>query len=323
MTRFVSTPVAPLVRVVRSGFHECTHYGAAVITDADGSVMAAAGPIEEPVFPRSSAKPFQAVAMLEAGADLVDADLALASASHSGEPQHTERALAMLHRAALTEDDLRCPEDYPLDEATRLTLLREGGTRRRIYMNCSGKHTGMLLACTAAGWTRSDYPDPEHPLQRAARAVVEDLSGETVAATGVDGCGAPVFGLSLVGLARAFGRVAAGPAGSSAGRVAAAMRAFPQMVAGTGREDTRLMTRHPELLVKGGAEGVHTAALPDGRAVAVKVSDGAERARMPVLMTALRRLGLDSELIEELGRGTILGGDRPVGTVEAVSGLFG
>ena len=100
------------------------------------------------------------------------------------------------------------------------------------------------------------------------------------------------------------------------------MRAFPQMVAGTGREDTRLMTAHPELLVKGGAEGVHSAALPDGRAIAVKVSDGAERARMPVLMAGLRRLGLDSDLIEELGRGTVLGGGRPVGTVEPVPRLF-
>jgi L-asparaginase II len=322
MTSAMRATVAPLVRVVRSGFHECTHYGAAVITDADGSVRAAVGPVDEPIFPRSSAKPFQAVAMLEAGAALTDADLALAAGSHAGEPQHTERALAMLHRAGLAEDDLRCPEDYPLDEATRLALLRDGRGKRRIYMNCSGKHTGMLLACAAAGWSLPDYPDPEHPLQRAARAVVEDLSGQRVVATGVDGCGAPVFGITLVGLARAFGRVAAGPAGSSAARVATAMRAFPQMVAGTGRDDTRLMTAYPQLLVKGGAEGVHTAALPDGRAIALKVSDGAERARMPVLMAALRRLGLESGLIEELARGTILGGGRPVGTVEAFSGLF-
>jgi L-asparaginase II len=312
----------PLVRVVRSGFHECTHFGAAVITDGDGAVLAAVGPVDDAVFPRSSSKPFQAVAMLESGADLSGADLALSAASHAGEPQHTDRALAMLDRAGLTEDDLRCPADYPLDETTRLEILRSGGTKRRIYMNCSGKHSGMLVASIAAGWSPDGYLDPDHPLQRRIRAITADLAGEQVDAVGVDGCGAPVLALTLTGLARAFGRVAAGTEGSTAGQVATAMRGFPQMVAGTGREDTRLMTAHPDLLVKGGAEGVHCAALPDGRAIAVKISDGAERARMPVLMAALSRLGLASDLIDELAVGAVLGGGRRVGTVEVMPGLF-
>ncbi len=314
---------AELVRVLRSGFHEGSHFGAAVVVAGDGTVLHAVGPVHTPVFPRSSNKPFQAVAMLLAGADLQDADLALAAASHSGEPQHTDRALAVLARAGLTEADLQCPEDYPLDEPTRSAILAAGGGRRRIYMNCSGKHAGMLRACLAAGWDPADYLEPVHPLQLSVSAVVERLADERPAAVGIDGCGAPLFAVSLVGLARAFGRVNAGPDGSPERQVADAMRTYPDMVGGTGREDTRLMRAHPELLVKGGAEGVHCAALPDGRTVAVKISDGSERARMPVLVAGLRTFGLASELLDELGTGVVNGGGRRVGSVEAAPGLFG
>ena len=318
-----SSQPAELVRVIRSGFHEGSHFGAAVIVDGDGTVLQSIGPVHTPVFPRSSNKPFQAVAMLLAGADLHDADLALAAASHSGEPQHTERALAMLDRAGLTEDDLQCPEDYPLDEPTRAAILAAGGARRRIYMNCSGKHAGMLTACLAAGWTPASYLEPAHPLHLSVSDVVERLADERPEAVGIDGCGAPLFAVSLVGLARAFGRVNAGAADTPERQVADAMRGYPEMVGGTGREDTRLMRAHPELLVKGGAEGVHCAALPDGRTVAVKISDGSERARMPVLVAGLRTFGLASDLLDELGTGAVNGGGRQVGTVVAAPGVFG
>lgn len=314
------TPVE-LVRVIRSGFHEGSHYGAVVVIDADGSVQHARGPVDAPVFPRSSSKPFQAVAMLAAGAELAGADLALSSASHSGEPMHTDRVTHLLTRAGLTEDDLGCPVALPMYEPTRNEVIRAGGTPRRLYMNCSGKHAGMLTACVAQGWDTASYLDPAHPLQVSVSDQITRLAGEAPAAVGVDGCGAPLFAISLTALARGFGRANAATSGFEQ-TVTEAMRSHPEMVGGTGREDTLLMQAHPGLLVKGGAEGVHCAALPDGRTVAVKVTDGGDRARMPVLVAGLRLLGLDSTLLDQLGTGVVLGGGRQVGTAELAPGVF-
>lgn len=321
MTSTAAAPPVELVRVIRSGFHEGSHYGAVVVTDADGSVLHARGPVHHPVFPRSSSKPFQAIAMLAAGADLAGADLALAAASHSGEPMHTERVAQMLARAGLTEDDLGCPVALPMHEPTRNEVIRSGGAPRRLYMNCSGKHAGMLTACVVAGWDTASYLDPAHPLQVSVRAEINRLAGESPSAVGVDGCGAPLFALSLTALARGFGRANAAATGHER-TVTLAMRTHPEMVGGTGREDTRLMQAHPGLLVKGGAEGVHCAALADGRTVAVKVTDGGDRARMPVLVAGLRQLGLASAVLDELGTGVVLGGGRPVGTAELAPGVF-
>jgi len=213
-------------------------------------------------------------------------------------------------------------------------------------MNCSGKHAGMLAACVAQGWDTSNYLDPEHPLQRLVAETVSRLSDETPTAVGIDGCGAPLFAIPLEALARAFGRVNAAPAGTPEHLVASAMREYPEMVGGTGRDDTLLMRAFPGLLVKGGAEGVHCAALPDGRCVAVKIADGGDRARMPVLVGGLRRLGLGSgrrtgtgsdpapgvdraglpseaqQLLQEMGTGAVLGGGVPVGTVELAPDVF-
>ncbi|MEP6562204.1 MAG: asparaginase [Nakamurella sp.] len=316
-----------LVRVYRSGFHEGSHYGAVVITDADGSVLHQRGDVSAPVFPRSSSKPFQAVAMLASGADLAGADLALASASHSGEPMHVDRALAMLARSAVTEDDLGCPPALPLYEPAMLAVLESGGGPRRIYMNCSGKHAGMLAACVSHDWPTTGYLATDHPLQLRVADEVSRLSGEEPSAVGIDGCGAPLFAISLVALARGFGAVNAAAVGTLEQQVASAMRAHPEMVGGTGREDTRLMQVVPGLLVKGGAEGVHCAALPDGRCVAVKITDGGDRARMPVLIGALAMMGVKGNddaaaVLEELGTGVVLGGGVQVGTVEAAPGVF-
>jgi L-asparaginase II len=317
-----------LVRVYRSGFHEGSHFGSVVVTDVDGSVLHERGDVTAPIFPRSSSKPFQAVAMLGSGADLVGADLALASASHSGEPMHVERALAMLARAEVTEDDLGCPTALPMNDAARIAVLQADGGARRIYMNCSGKHAGMLTACVAHDWAIDDYLAPGHPLQQRVADEVTRLTGEAPAAVGIDGCGAPLFAISLLALARGFGAVNAAADGTFERQVANAMRAHPEMVGGTGREDTRLMQALPGLLVKGGAEGVHCAALPDGRCVAVKITDGGDRARMPVLVGALRSLGVGmddpggSALLDELGTGIVLGGGVPVGTVTVAPDVF-
>ncbi len=311
-----------LVRVVRSGFHESTHLGAVVITGTDGAVLAARGPVELPVFPRSSNKPFQTLAVLAAGADLVGPDLALAAASHSGEPMHTDRALAVLERVGLTEDHLGCPTAMPMHEPTRDAVIRAGGGPRRIYMNCSGKHSGMLAACVAAGWDIESYLSPDHPLQRSVADRVRALSGEEPVATGIDGCGAPLYAISLTGLARAFGRLTTAAPGTPERAVADAMRAHPELVAGTGRDDTVMMQAIPGLLMKAGAEGVHAAALADGRAIALKIADGHERARTPVLVAALRWLGVEHPVLDRFERGIVLGGGVPVGSVEVVPGLF-
>lgn len=324
----MNTAPVELVHVRRSGLHEGTHYGSVVITAADGSVEFARGDVTSPMFPRSSNKPFQAMAMLAGGADLAGADLALAAASHSGEPMHVDRVFGLLERGGYTEDDLGCPPALPLNEAARTAAILAGGEPRRVFMNCSGKHAGMLLACAAAGWSTADYLDPAHPLQQQVVAAVARLCREEPAAVGIDGCGAPLFAVSLTGLARGFGAAAAAAAGSPERQVTDAMRAHPEMVGGTGRDDTRLMQALPGLLAKGGAEGVHCAALPDGRCVAVKITDGGDRARMPVLVAALRSMGVTADtpagaaLLDEFAVGQVLGGGEPVGTVTVAPTVF-
>jgi L-asparaginase II len=184
-------------------------------------------------------------------------------------------------------------------------------------MNCSGKHAAMLATCVHNDWPVHDYLDPAHPLQQRIRDTHVELAGEPVTVTVVDGCGAPQFGISLRGLARAFAALVTAPPGSPPRRVADAMRARPDLVGGTGRDVTRLMSGAPGVLAKDGAEGVYAAALPSGAAVAVKIADGAARARMPVLVAALRRLGLEAHVLDELATHPVLGGGEQVGTLHA------
>ncbi|MBK1784838.1 asparaginase [Prauserella cavernicola] len=314
------TDAPPLVELVRSGFVESVHHGAVVVVRPDGSVRTAFGDVERPFFPRSSCKPLQAVGLLESGLDVGSADLALACASHNGEPGHVERALALLASAGLGESDLHCPAVYPMYEPARAEAIRTWPGERRAAMNCSGKHAAMLAACVRRGWPTRGYHDPGHELQLTIADTVEKLTGEPIAATAVDGCGAPLFAFSLTGLARSFSRLVTAQDGP-ARRVADAMRADPWLVAGTGRDDTLLMRAVPGLLSKVGAEGVHAMALPDGTAVALKLADGATRGRAPVLVAALRALGALPDnpaalsVVEGLGRGAgvVLGGGREVG----------
>ncbi len=310
---------APLAEVVRSGFVEGVHRGSVVVLDAAGTPVAAAGDVTAPVFPRSSNKPMQAVGMLRAGLSLTDpADLALVSASHAGEEFHLARVGALLARAGLDESALHCPPDLPVGEEARAAVLRAGGGPNRTQMNCSGKHSGMLLTCRAAGWPLDGYWRPEHPLQRCLREAVEEFTGEPVAATGVDGCGAPVLAVSLTGLAAAYLRLVHAEPGSAPRTVADAMRAYPEIVGGTEADDTRLMRGVPELLAKVGAEGVIAVAVPGVGAVALKIDDGAGRARMPVLVSALRRLGVTGPVLEEFAEVPLFGGGLPVGAVRPV-----
>jgi L-asparaginase II len=313
------SPTPPvLAEVVRSGFVEGRHRGSLVLLGADGAVELALGEVTAPVFPRSSNKPMQAAGVLRAGLDLSGERLALAAASHSGETFHRDLVRKMLAEHGLTAEQLACPPDLPLDAEERETYLAAGGVRDRVAMNCSGKHTAMLAACARNGWPLEGYLDPDHPLQRLIHQGVEEAAGEPVAATGTDGCGAPLLAIGLTGLARAYRSFVLAAPGTPERRVADAMRAHPEYVAGTRRADTWLMRDVPGALSKMGAEAVQAVALPDGRALAFKVEDGSLRALGPVLARALRLMGVDGPVVDRIGAAPLTGGAEVVGEVRAV-----
>ncbi|NUK38325.1 asparaginase [Streptomyces lunaelactis] len=313
-----TTAIPPvLAEVVRSGFVEGHHRGSLVVLAADGSVELALGDPAAPVFPRSSNKPMQAAAVVRAGLDLSGERLALAAASHSGEAFHLDLVRKLLAEHALTADELQTPPDLPLDPAEAETYLAAGRVRDKVTMNCSGKHAAMLAACALNGWDRAGYLDPAHPLQQLVHSVVEDASGERVTAVGTDGCGAPLMAISLTGLARAFRHFVLAEPGSAERRVADAMRAHPEYVAGTRRPDTWLMREVPGTLSKMGAEAVQAVALADGRALAFKVHDGSARALGPVLARSLELLGVDSPVVGRIGHAPLLGGSAEVGEIRA------
>ena len=269
------------------------------------------------MLPRSSAKPLQAVGMVRAGLEVDDEQLAVVCASHSGTPRHVEVVRGLLSRAGLDETDLDNTPGMPIDGETRRAMIRAGEGPSRIAQNCSGKHAGMLATCVAAGWPTAGYRDSAHPLQRSLRGTIEDLTGDTVTASVVDGCGAALFAVTLLGLARSFARLATAPGGSPEHRCANAMRAHPDLVGGAGRDVTALISALPGLIAKDGAEGVYAAALADGRAVAVKIDDGAERARLPVLVAAMRALDVHAPVLDELATTPVLGHGKPVGETRA------
>jgi L-asparaginase II len=281
------------------------------------------------MFPRSSNKPFQAAAMLRCGLELEGELLALAAASHSGEDFHVTGVRKILASAGLTEDDLHCPPDLPLDAQAQLAMLRAGAPADRVHMNCSGKHAAMLATCVAAGWPTKTYTDPDHPLQQEIRTTISRLAGEPVARVGVDGCGAPLMAVSVGGLARAFRAVVLAAPGTPERAVADAMRAHPEWTSGTTRPERALMRAVPGLLVKSGAEGVEGFALADGRAAAFKIEDGAARGRVPVTVALLRMLGAarepgaDAAALESLATAPVTGGGRVVGEIRAASRLLG
>lgn len=317
---------APVVaEVVRSGFVESVHHGVVALTGADGRVRLAVGPVDAPILPRSSLKPLQAVALLRAGAPLEGELLALASASHSGEPFHLDGSRRILASVGLEESALQNTPDLPIDEDERRHWIREGLAATSLGQNCSGKHAGMLAACVASGWDTATYRDPEHPLQRLIVEVVEELTGDRVAAVTVDGCGAPALAVSAAGLARAFGRIASADPETPEGQVAAAIRAHPEFLAGTGRDVTELISAVPGLIAKDGAESVYAVGLADGRGLTVKTTDGSERARVVVTTAVLRAAGvsgLGPEVASTLdlldSRAVVKGHGEPVGAVRAV-----
>ena len=310
-----SAPVV-VADVVRSGFVEGHHHGSYVVLNADASVDRSAGYLG-PIFPRSSNKLMQATAMVERGFDGPSTHLALAAASHDGEPIHLATAREILGAAGLDDSYLQSPADWPYNEAAKLDVVRAGGSPQPIMMNCSGKHSAMLATCVANGWSTDNYRDAAHPLQVAISSTMERMCGEPIAAVGVDGCGAPVMAVSLVGLATAFSRAVLATEGSPERRVADSMRAHPELVGGTGRDVTALMADVPGVLAKDGAEAVMALALPDGRALALKIDDGGDRACTALTLALLEYLGVDTAQVSHINK-PIRGWGQPVGEVRAV-----
>lgn len=311
----VPSPLADLAVVIRSGVVESRHLGAIAALAADGSVAWQSGSGQQ-ILPRSTVKPVQALACLLAGADLDGADLAIAAGSHTGEDVHVDVVRDLLARAGLDEGALACPVDWPEDEPTRERLIRDGEHRTRVRMNCSGKHAAMLLACAVNGWDTASYLDPAHPLQRLVRSTLERLSGDEVAYDAVDGCGAPLFSVSPLGIARIFRALVTADPGTPERRVADAMRSFPRFVGGDHHANTDAMLRVPGLLSKGGAEGVIGMATADGAAVSMKILDGNPRATTLVALRVLEALGADVSAAGDLVDLPILGGGVPVGSIE-------
>ena len=314
----------PLVAAVRDGLVESVHYGSALALAADGSVAASAGDPLAPFYPRSALKPLQAVAMVRAGLELPADLLALAAASHSGAAEHRDGALRILELHGLAPTDLENSTDLPYGTAEREDWLRTGGSATRITQNCSGKHAAMVATCLINGWPVQGYLDASHPLQQLVARTVTDLTGEEPAAVSTDGCGTPLFALTLRGMARAFGRIAQAAAdddGSPEAAVGLAMQQHPGMVAGDGRDVTGLMRLLPGAVAKDGFEGVQLVGLPDGSAVAVKISDGGDRARMPATVRLLEALGVETEPLAGIATAPVLGGGHEVGRLLATDFL--
>ena len=318
----LSDAFVELAVTTRNGHDESVHYGAVVALESDGSVAFALGDAGAVVFPRSSTKPIQATAMVTSGLSLPPRLLALVCASHDGRAEHLSTAKEILATAGLTEDALGNTADYPLDPDAQDAAIRAGGVKTALQMNCSGKHSGMLATCVHNGWDLESYLHVDHPLQQRITEMVPQLAGEEASFIGVDGCGAPAHALSLTGLARAFRSVALAPSSSAAGQVATAIRQHPEMLGGPTRDITLLIQGVPGLMGKDGAEGVFAIALPDGRAIALKISDGANRARPPVMKFALQALGVDVSAVDPRAFDSVIfGHGKPVGSVRVTATL--
>ncbi|MDQ1547719.1 MAG: hypothetical protein QOH69_2623 [Actinomycetota bacterium] len=308
-----------LARVVRSDLVESRHLGAAAVVDGAGELVRSLGDTSALVYPRSTLKPLQAVAVLRAGAPLDGARLVLATASHAGGPEHLEVVRSILELGGLSPDDLQCPIDWPLGRHNANQLIRDGIGPSRLHMNCSGKHAAFLLASVTNGWSTNDYLEPAHPLQVLIRETIEEFTGEAVAHSGTDGCGAPVHATSLAGLARGIGRISGATSGEEA-KLGAAIRAYPWAIDGAGRANTVVIERLG-LIAKLGAEGVLVLGAASGTAVAVKILDGSLRAATLVALELLVQAGevsadaaasvLADSLEPVVGGGRVVGGIVP------------
>lgn len=299
-----------LAEYVRDGVVESEHRGFLAMLNADGTIFKSLGDIETKIYPRSTVKCAQASAMVRHGLKLEPRLLALAQSSHSGAAMHMDGAREILASVGLDESALQCALDRPLGDAERRSWGDAAPTR--IAMNCSGKHAAMIATCVINKWPVDNYLDAAHPLQVAIKAELETLAGEKISVTSTDGCGAPLFLISVIGLARAIRTItiSADPTHKS---VMDAARAFPEMVGGIGRHNTEMMQEVPGLFMKDGAEAVNVCSLSDGRALVFKVSDGSLRAFRTIVHACLKEFGIDTSFTPE----KVMGGPRVIGTIRA------
>lgn len=334
------SPFPILVEVTRGLFVESRHSGSVAVSDAAGRLVFSLGDVERPVFARSSVKALQALPLVESGAadrfGFEDAELALACASHAGEPEHVATAAGALARLGLAEEALECGAHWPLNETAARALAASGAGPNRLHNNCSGKHAGFLCLACAMEVAPEGYVEPTHPVQREVTAALEATTGENLAEApvGTDGCGIPTYGLPLSAIARGFARFGTGEAltparAAAARRLMAAAWSAPAMIGGAGRFDTEAMQALGRaVFVKVGAEGVHAAALPElGLGIAIKIDDGAgrasEAAMAAVLARFLRTGGEAADWLAGRARRPLLNAaGREVGEIRAADALL-
>jgi L-asparaginase II len=309
-----------LVEVTRGRLVESIHRGAIAVADASGALVHVLGDVEAPVYPRSSLKPIQALPLVESGAaeafGLSDEQIALACASHSGEPLHTTRVAAWLERIGCSQSDLACGPHPPRYEPVWREMVHRGEAPTRLHNNCSGKHAGFLTLAKHLGVPTKGYEQHDHPVQIAVARALAELAGiDADMPWGIDGCAAPNFALPLSAFARALAKLAdprglSNPRASAARRIVKAMSAYPELVSGTGRACAILMRAGKgRVAVKTGAEGVFAGIVPEaGLGIALKIDDGAGRASECTIAAILEKLGLlrgDAE-VEALIRAPVL-----------------
>ncbi|HEV2562887.1 MAG TPA: asparaginase [Rhizomicrobium sp.] len=309
-----------LVEITRGSLVESVHRGAIAIADAGGALIFAMGDVEAVIYPRSSLKPIQALPLVESGAAISEEEVALACASHSGEPIHTTRVAAWLARIGLSEGDLACGPHPPRYEPVWQEMVKRGEKPTRLHNNCSGKHTGFLTLAKHWEIATAGYEHHDHPVQRAVAKTLSELTGIKDFAWGIDGCAAPNFALPLSAFARALAKLI-----GRSPRVVRAMIAHPELVAGTGRACTALMrTANGRAAVKTGAEGVYAAIIPErGLGIAVKIDDGAGRAAETAIAAILEKLGIETprEIIRAPitnTRNAVVGERRPAAALQGL-----
>jgi len=307
------------VELIRGDLSESVHSGMMIMLSPDGSVAGQAGDVTSAMFPRSTSKLMQAAAMVRLGLDLEPRLLALVASSHSGGDIHEAGAREILEKYKVPLAALRCTPFMPLGYAEKVAYRNAGGVAASVRSDCSGKHAGFLSACVINGWDLDSYLEPTHPLQIAIANELSVLSGDAVTHTTVDGCGAPLLAITLTGLAQAFRAGVVSDPSEPVRQVADAMRAFPVMVGGVGREVTVAMQSLPGLLAKDGAECVIAMSMSDGRACAFKIADGGQRAVAVTTKAILDVWGADRAVLEDMRVDQVLGGGQPVGRLQATA----
>jgi L-asparaginase II len=297
-----------LATVTRGGIAESLHLGHLIVLNVDGSTYISKGSPELPIFPRSAVKSLQASAMLKAGLTVSDEELAIICASHSGAQSHIDLVIKMLEIRDIPISALKNAVDKPLGEKEKIAWGEKSASQ--LAQNCSGKHVGMLITCQQNGWDMTTYLDMNHPLQIAIKNEIELLAGERVRAASVDGCGAPLFAISLIGLARSISNLVKSNEAVHK-QIVIACTTYPELVAGQGRLTTRIMRAVPGLFMKEGAEGIEVCALSDGRVIAIKIIDGSWRPVGPIIMEIFKLWGV--EIPDESVK--IYGGEHVVGRV--------